>query len=560
MELGAEAQYDELQRECKAQFEQLSYVPHYTRYHWQEFFTVAFESYTKLWQLVKKKKDELALSGRVTPQVLGNIASKIGQLYYHYYLRNGDVLYLEQAVNFYQTIARHKYFDIADSCDTRARAKTTSVKEDKSSKDGNQATATKLRSATPSAADNRKVFRYCARYCLSAMLLFSSYDHVASSVAQLGSFITHSKAQGEPNWLTTITSARALLDCIAPHDRFVSTSTFKRHRPDYSARNSLLAAAIIVGCCPIQVQLSGTNIDMLRVCGATEYAPSKHVSSAVVEPTMPIKQLLYQPTTSQFMAAAFTAVKDSKTYQPVLYFISTSVPVVSSGVTLRNVDEDSADLENVHLVPDDVNSLFRRGDSVLIVDAPDAMQHFQGLQGRLRHELLLILRNGQQCLKCTVRRNADASASGPSPKRPLTTCVCSRQGSLLTLGLTDLFSFLCEIIQAKQVTELCCTNFHALLEGYYEHVHHHGRKHEMSIFSDKLIARLYANASLVNALVSCLQATAGQSPPLFIWAQSLPLSYLLLDPSPVIKEMILKCFPDYQNYFSWPASCATLLF
>ena len=44
---------------------------------------------------------------------IGEIASKIGQLYYHYYLRTSETNYLNEAFSFYSAIKNRQYYSKA---------------------------------------------------------------------------------------------------------------------------------------------------------------------------------------------------------------------------------------------------------------------------------------------------------------------------------------------------------------------------------------------------------------------------------------------------------------
>ncbi len=44
---------------------------------------------------------------------IGEVASRIGQLYYLFYLRKGDTSYLDEAYVFYDFIRRRRYFAAA---------------------------------------------------------------------------------------------------------------------------------------------------------------------------------------------------------------------------------------------------------------------------------------------------------------------------------------------------------------------------------------------------------------------------------------------------------------
>jgi len=79
---------------------------------WQPYFKRTFEVYTKLWKYqqqhraVLENKEFYGLK-RVE---IGEIASKIAQLYYHYYLRTSETNYLQESCIFYQAIHERNYF------------------------------------------------------------------------------------------------------------------------------------------------------------------------------------------------------------------------------------------------------------------------------------------------------------------------------------------------------------------------------------------------------------------------------------------------------------------
>eukprot|EP00833_Pecoramyces_ruminatium_P017056 jgi/Orpsp1_1/1191088/evm.model.d7180000083411.1 len=79
---------------------------------WQPYFKRTFEVYTKLWKYqqqhraVLENKEYYGLK-RVE---IGEIASKIAQLYYHYYLRTSETNYLQESCIFYQAIHERNYF------------------------------------------------------------------------------------------------------------------------------------------------------------------------------------------------------------------------------------------------------------------------------------------------------------------------------------------------------------------------------------------------------------------------------------------------------------------
>merc|ERR1719482_1377797 len=87
-------------------------LPQYENKQWQLYFQKTFEIYTKLWKFQQEKR--AILEDRdyygLKRWEIGEIASKIGQLYYHYYLRTSETLYLQESFVFYDAIRSRFYF------------------------------------------------------------------------------------------------------------------------------------------------------------------------------------------------------------------------------------------------------------------------------------------------------------------------------------------------------------------------------------------------------------------------------------------------------------------
>ncbi|KXZ45969.1 hypothetical protein GPECTOR_49g553 [Gonium pectorale] len=73
------------------------------------YFNKTFESFAKLWAFQLSNRAALLESG-LQRSDLGGIASKIGQLYYNYYLRSGDAGALLESYTFYDAIQTRQYF------------------------------------------------------------------------------------------------------------------------------------------------------------------------------------------------------------------------------------------------------------------------------------------------------------------------------------------------------------------------------------------------------------------------------------------------------------------
>eukprot|EP00043_Microstomoeca_roanoka_P017150 m.178036 g.178036 ORF g.178036 m.178036 type:complete len:655 (+) comp16583_c0_seq4:52-2016(+) len=121
-----------LEREAQTLFAQLATLPAHGSYHWQPFFTQAFASFSLLWKYQRAERTILTRSDAVTRWQIGEIASRIGQLYGHYYTRTGNPTYLKQALSFYQSIHDRGYFasSAADATALLPRSTTTETHED----------------------------------------------------------------------------------------------------------------------------------------------------------------------------------------------------------------------------------------------------------------------------------------------------------------------------------------------------------------------------------------------------------------------------------------------
>lgn len=70
------------------------------------------QAHGKLWQLKDLHRDALTAAG-LTRWHMGEIASRIGQIYYEYYTRTSDARMLNEACVWYDTIRRRQYFSEA---------------------------------------------------------------------------------------------------------------------------------------------------------------------------------------------------------------------------------------------------------------------------------------------------------------------------------------------------------------------------------------------------------------------------------------------------------------
>jgi hypothetical protein len=67
------------------------------------------QEHGRLWQLKDRHRDALIRAG-LTRWHIGEIASRIGQIYYEYYSRTSETRFLREACVWYDTIRKRQYF------------------------------------------------------------------------------------------------------------------------------------------------------------------------------------------------------------------------------------------------------------------------------------------------------------------------------------------------------------------------------------------------------------------------------------------------------------------
>ena len=85
-------------------------VPAYGRVNQNHFFQKVFKAYTRLWKYQQENRAKLVQSGLKRWEI-GEIASRIGQLYFGQYTRTSDCRFLVEAYVFYEAILNRRYFE-----------------------------------------------------------------------------------------------------------------------------------------------------------------------------------------------------------------------------------------------------------------------------------------------------------------------------------------------------------------------------------------------------------------------------------------------------------------
>ncbi|XKL60173.1 hypothetical protein PGB90_001189 [Kerria lacca] len=110
-------EFAQLLEQSKTLFNGLRDLPQCGQKIWQGYFGRTFDVYTKLWKYQQQHRHILDRRYGLKRWQIGEIASKIGQLYYHYYLRTSDINNLWEAYSFYSAIRSRQYYSRASQED-----------------------------------------------------------------------------------------------------------------------------------------------------------------------------------------------------------------------------------------------------------------------------------------------------------------------------------------------------------------------------------------------------------------------------------------------------------
>ncbi|CAJ0840281.1 10343_t:CDS:10 [Entrophospora sp. SA101] len=300
---------------------------------WQPYFQRTFEVYTKQQnRFVLENKDNYGLKR----WEVGEIASKIGQLYYHYYLRTSETNYLHESYIFYEAIRERAYFkDILD---------------------------------VKNPALMIKKLRYYARFIVVCLLL-NNREIVQKLMDELSGlvddYIKNFKPVDSLEWqlvlqeIGTFLEAERKLVPTTPDGHMLSfprrlqIERSPRHDKDGTLKLKL-QEAILVGNYQNQIKFSELTLDMYHILQSLEREPLPLPKSVPNKPpgsaenpilnerikaafrrVNPHKYLLYKPTFSQLMVYIATAFKETTDNSAFLLYIS------ADGAKSLNNDQES---------------------------------------------------------------------------------------------------------------------------------------------------------------------------------------------------------------------------
>uniref|UniRef100_A0AAQ5XNS0 Suppressor of cancer cell invasion n=1 Tax=Amphiprion ocellaris TaxID=80972 RepID=A0AAQ5XNS0_AMPOC len=281
----------------KQLFNGLRDLPQYGHKQWQSYFGRTFDVYTKLWKFQQQHRQVLDSRYGLKRWQIGEVASKIGQLYYHYYLRTSETSYLNEAFSFYSAIRQRSYYFQVN-------------KEDRP-----ELVVKKL--------------RYYARYIVVCLLL-NKMDLVKVLVKELSEeiedYTQRFNTEDQLEWNLVLQEVAAFVEAdpvvvLNDNNSVVVTS------------NRLQEGTVPPLEQGMVVKFSELTIDMFRMLQALEREPVNLATQTSKQGTLepnekpakrenPHKYLLYKPTFSQLFTFLSASFKELPANSVLLVYLS----------------------------------------------------------------------------------------------------------------------------------------------------------------------------------------------------------------------------------------------
>ncbi|KAI3646764.1 hypothetical protein MP228_009692 [Amoeboaphelidium protococcarum] len=399
-------------------FNRLKSLPlHGPSSQWHQSFQETFQVFSNLWKFQQDHRQLLTKEGgyNLRRWEIGDIASKIGQLYYHYYLRTSEYYYLKEAYVFYEAIRDRQYFRYSNSAQSIA---SVTLSED--SRD-NQDQLQQQQGSTLSIIV--KKMRYYARYIVVCLLLnttdllqkltsefrqiiqdYSQHDQSKSDIAEWEMIL---KEVEDFSLASTIVLPKVLRLSIMDPPRIQYDARMSPDRIVYG--HSFIEECIIVGYKGNDVKFSELSIDMHRIlvsmeCASTqatedpgqdndEQSQMRDLRQQQQQESMannqmnrsgrrrmnPKNTLLYKPSAALWLYCASSSLRDCRNGAMMFYF-SCDVSVDLGNVLVLNNSNGGDDSRGDQMLMAQDLQPYRRRPLLLVVDGCNATAFTQQLE------------------------------------------------------------------------------------------------------------------------------------------------------------------------------------
>ncbi|XP_050702874.1 protein SCAI-like isoform X2 [Eriocheir sinensis] len=273
-----------LLEKSKQLFNGLRDLPQYGHKQWQAYFGRTFDIYTKLWKYQQQHRQILDAKFGLKRWQIGEIASKIGQLYYHYYLRTSETNYLNEAFSFYAAIRGRAYYTRTAKDDRNVQMSDLMVKK----------------------------LRYYARFIVVCLLL-KRMKLVRDLVRELSKQIDEYTATYEPEdqleWSLVLAEIKSFIDADntinvldMDSNTIVLSHRLSGHNTPPVEKTPLMTLTLqeilIVGNCNDQVKFSELTIDMFRMLQTLEREPQEDITQLYDTSPAPTKMAAFNGDTT----------------------------------------------------------------------------------------------------------------------------------------------------------------------------------------------------------------------------------------------------------------------
>ncbi|CDP09323.1 unnamed protein product [Coffea canephora] len=358
--------YWSLVAKADKKFSKIRDLPYYQRNRYDTYFSKVFKIYTQLWKFQQENRQKLVEAGLKRWEI-GDIASRIGQLYFGQYMRTSEASYLSESYIFYEAILTREYF-----------------------KDG---MFQEINIAF-------KQLRFLARF-LTVCLVLSRRDVVYQLVNQFKMLLDDCKRTYQETdfkeWKLVVQEIVKFLkgDTAFMNLRPLRYSVVLDLHPDSipnaaeAKRKLKLKDALLCSYHPNEVKFSELTLDTFRMLQCLEWEPSgsfyqtgaappsgnsigqngapghSHInySQDITDPMLPPnprKAILYRPSVTHFVAVLSTICEELPPDGVFLIYMSASGDKGISGQSLSSSSHAENDRSNPTSVHSDVGCLDNR--------------------------------------------------------------------------------------------------------------------------------------------------------------------------------------------------------
>ncbi|EYU42291.1 hypothetical protein MIMGU_mgv1a003125mg [Erythranthe guttata] len=463
--------YWSLVAKADKKFSKIRDLPYYQRTRYDTYFYKVFKVYTQLWKFQQENRQKLVESGLKRWEI-GEIASRIGQLYFGQYMRTSEANFLSESYIFYEAILTREYF------------------KDGLHQDVNLAS---------------KQLRFLARF-LTVCLVLNRREMVYQLVNQLKMLLDECKRTFQETdfkeWKLVIQEIVKFLkaDTSFMNIRPLRYSVVLELHPDNlpqvpdAKRKLRLRDALLCSYHPNEVKFSELTLDTFRMLQTLEWEPSgsfyqssvgptivtgsgvtqngvsghSRVNQDITDPTLPPnprKAILFRPCVTHFLAVLGTVSEELPSDGILLIYLSAgngehAMPTPSSsrsgnsvgyienlsrGFQFSSINSDSSNIHSITSGYDSVNQSRNISDCLHI--GPPVQRGLNciypsDLLPFTRRPLFLVIDSGNskafKAMSGAEKGEPVAILLSPAISLPLPAVESSRQpgGSLFTSFLT----------------------------------------------------------------------------------------------------------------------------